>query len=163
RRRPLLAPRLRRCARGSARAGGLVKSILRQLIALLTPAQRRLWLSLVPLLFVAGAIETASTGLVFGLVKIAGDPGFVFQHEPLATLFRALPWRSPSGVVLAYGVFLAAFFALRGLILLGITFLEQRAIAETASQLSTRMFDAYLAAPYAIHLRHSPTELAHEA
>src|SRR5262249_11276077 len=62
-----------------------------------------------------------------------------------------------------YGVFLAAFFALRGLILLGITFLEQRAIAETASQLSTRMFDAYLAAPYAIHLRHSPTELAHEA
>src|SRR5262249_39702105 len=121
------------------------------------------WLSLVPLLFVAGAIETASTGLVFGLVKIAGDPTFVYHHEPLATLFHALPLRGTNGIVLAYGLFLAAFFVLRSLILLGITFLEHRAIAETASQLSTRMFDAYMAAPFAVHLRHSATELAHDA
>jgi ATP-binding cassette subfamily C protein len=137
--------------------------ILRQLALLLTPAQRRRWLSLVPLLFVAGAIETASTGLVFGLIKIAGDPGYVFQHEPLATLFRALPGHGPGAVVLGYGVFLATFFVARSVILLGITFLEQRAGAETAAQLSTRLFDAYLTAPYAVHLRHSPTELAHDA
>src|SRR5262249_23931056 len=83
--------------------------------------------------------------------------------EPLTTLFRALPWQNPRGVILTYCIFLALFFIVRSTVLVAITYIEHRAVAETAAQLSTRMFDAYLSAPHALHLRHSPTELAHDA
>jgi ATP-binding cassette subfamily C protein len=139
-----------------------VKALLRRLNALLTPAQRRRWLALVPLLFVAGAIETAGTGLVFGLIKIVGDPSYALRHQPLTAIFGALPWQSPRAIVLAYGVFLAIFYIGRSLTLLAIAYLENRAVSDTAAQLATRLFDAYLEAPYALHLRHSATELAHD-
>src|SRR5262249_21367848 len=118
RRGPLLAPRLRRRARGRPDEAHGMRELIRMLSTLLTPAPRRRGAAFVPFLSLAGAVETAGAGLVFGLIKIAGEPDYVFRHEPLATIFHALPWQSGRGVILTYGVFLAAFFIVRSLILL---------------------------------------------
>ena len=51
-----------------------MRTTIAQLRALLTPRQQRRWLALAPLLCLTGAVETAATGLVFLLIRVASDP-----------------------------------------------------------------------------------------
>jgi ATP-binding cassette subfamily C protein len=135
--------------------------LLRSIEKLLTREERRRWRKLVPLLFVSGAIETIATGLVFVLIRIAGDPGYALRTEPLATFFRLLPIHGDRAIVITYGALLALFFVVRSFLLLFVANTHARAASETTSALSTRMLDRYLAAPYGTHLRHKSSELAH--
>jgi ATP-binding cassette subfamily C protein len=140
-----------------------VRELLRKLARLLTPAQKRRWLALLPLIVLAGFVETMATGLVYGLIKIAGDPSYVTQVPPLAWAFGALGVSGPRAITLVYGLFLAAFFLVRSALLALVAHAQSGAVAFTIAGLSTRLLDAYLGAPFALHLRHSASELAHDA
>jgi len=137
--------------------------VLRKLLFILTPAQKRRWLALAPLLVLTGVVETLATGLVYGLIKIAGDPSYALRVRPLAALLDLVGARSDREIVLAYGLLLVAFFLGRSLLLALVVRAQSGAAAFTMAGLSTRLLDAYLGAPFALHLRHSPTELAHDA
>jgi ATP-binding cassette subfamily C protein len=58
---------------------------------------------------------------------------------------------------------IAGFFVLRSLLLVFVAHRQARAAAETTVGLSTRLLDRYLVAPYGVHLRHTPSELAYNA
>jgi ATP-binding cassette subfamily C protein len=140
-----------------------MRRLIGELRALLVAGERRRWQALVPLMVVGGVVETVATGLVFVLIKVASDPGYADHVEPLATLVALLPWRGQAAVVVTYGALLALFFILRSLLLVLVTYLSSRAAADTMAGLATRMLARYLAAPYAVHLRHNPAELAFHA
>ena len=140
-----------------------MRDLLRSFARVLTPAQRRRWILLAPLLVVAGFVETVATGLVYVLIKIAGDPGYVSRSAPLSAIFDALDIHGERAVVLSYGLFLTGFFVLRSVLLALVARAESGAMAFTMAGLATRLLDAYLGAPFALHLRHSASELAHDA
>jgi ATP-binding cassette subfamily C protein len=137
-----------------------MRRVIHALRALLTAGELRRWKALLPLMVLGGVVETVATGLVFVLIKVASDPGYADHVEPLATLVRLLPWRGQAAIVVGYGALLALFFIARSGLLALITYLQSRAAADTMAGLATRTLDRYLAAPYAVHLRHSPSELA---
>ena len=142
-----------------------------KLRALLSPAERRRWLALGPLLVLTGVIEMLGTALVFLLVKVAGDPGLARTLPAWRRLLSWLPdgiahdWvdASDRGIVLAVGTFVAIFFVGRSLMLLVVAAAQSRAVADTIAGLSSRMFSGYLAAPYPTHLRYTSSELAYDA
>jgi len=134
--------------------------VARKLFSLVTPAERRRWLALGPLLVLTGVVEMAGTGLVFLLVKVAGEPAAA-AHMPLwGRVLAALGIASDRGMVLATGAAVALFFVLRSLVLLAVARAQSRVVADTIAGVSTRIFAGYLAAPYPVHLRHTSSELA---
>jgi ATP-binding cassette subfamily C protein len=140
---------------------------VRKLLGLLTPRQRRRWLAMAPLLILTSAVETVATGLVFLLIRVTSDPSHALRVRPLAKVMELLPSSGPGPtghtLVLASGAFVAAFFVLRSLLLLLVRHVESRAIAHTIAGLSTRVFESYLAAPFAAHLRLNPSDLTYDA
>jgi len=137
-----------------------VLTVARKLFSLVTPAERRRWLALGPLLVLTGVVEMAGTGLVFLLVKVAGEPAAA-AHMPLwGRVLAALGIASDRGMVLATGAAVALFFVLRSLVLLAVARAQSRVVADTIAGVSTRIFAGYLAAPYPVHLRHTSSELA---
>ena len=62
-------------------------TLARKLFSLVTPAERRRWLALGPLLVLTGLVEMAGTGLVFLLVRVAGEPATA-ARVPLWGRFR---------------------------------------------------------------------------
>ena len=135
-------------------------TVARKLFSLVTPAERRRWLALGPLLVLTGVVEMAGTGLVFLLVKVAGEPAAA-AHMPLwGRVLAALGIASDRGMVLATGAAVALFFVLRSLVLLAVARAQSRVVADTIAGVSTRIFAGYLAAPYPVHLRHTSSELA---
>jgi len=142
-----------------------MRTLIRQLRVLLTPAEQRRWLALGPLLVLTGAIEMVGTGLVFALIKVAGDPASIWRMSLAARAAQAIGWSPSSGehpVVLATGCFVAAFFLLRSVALILVTRAQSHATSQTIAAMSGRVFQRFLAAPYAIHLRHTSSELAHD-
>jgi ABC-type multidrug transport system fused ATPase/permease subunit len=140
-----------------------MRALIGKLGALLTPAERARWLRLVPLMVISGAIETIATGMVFVLIKIAGDPHYAWTVEPLKSIFSVLPWKSHRAIVLVYCGLIAGFFVLRSLLQVFVADRQARAASETGAGLSTRLLDRYLRASYTVHLRHTPSELAYNA
>src|SRR5256885_15641652 len=126
-----------------------MRQLLASFASVLDPAQRRRWMLLAPLLVVAGLVETVATGLVYVLIKIAGDPSYVTRSAPLSAIFDGLDLHGPRAVVLGYGIFLTGFFVLRSVLLALVARAESGATAFTMAGPSTRLLDAYLGAPFA--------------
>src|SRR5262249_38738983 len=95
-----------------------------------------------PLLVIAGFVETAATGLVYVLIKRAGDPGYASRSAPLAAILRVVGVTGEREAVLAYGLFLTGFFLVRSVLLALVARVESGAAAFTVSGLSTRLVDA---------------------
>ena len=140
-----------------------MRELLRKLGSLLTPHERRSWLGLLPLLAFTGVLETIGTGLVFALIKIVGDPSYIRRVPVLSSIVAGLPWHSDRAVVLGGGAFLATFFVFRSIVLVFVAHRQGRAVADTTAALSSRMFDVYLGAPFAAHLRRSSADLVYDA
>src|SRR3954452_5426161 len=142
-----------------------MREFIRKLRALLTPAERRRGLALAPMLVLTGLVEMVGTGLVFALIKVAGDPASLWRSPAAARVMTAFGWSpltSERPVVLATGSFVAGFFVVRSLVLVGVTRAQSRATADTIAAFSGRVFRSLLAAPYVTHLRHTSSELAHD-
>ena len=142
-----------------------MRDFIRKLRVLLTPAEQRRWMALAPMLVLTGLIEMVGTGLVFALIKVAGDPANLWRMPAAARVMTAFGWSpltSERPVVLATGIFVAAFFVVRSLVLVAVTRAQSRATADTIAAFSGRVFRSLLAAPYVTHLRHTSSELAHD-
>jgi ABC-type multidrug transport system fused ATPase/permease subunit len=115
------------------------------------------------LLCLTGVVETAATGLVFLLIRIASEPALGLRAPVLGRVLAQFPSAGDRGIVLGYGAFLALFFVGRSLLLLLVKYVEARAVSETIAGVSARVLESYLAAPFSVHLRHSSAELAYDA
>jgi ABC-type multidrug transport system fused ATPase/permease subunit len=139
-----------------------VLTFSKKLLSLLIPAERRRWLALGPLLVLTGLIEMGGTGLVFLLIKVAGDPAAAWRIPAWRHVLTWVSASSDRSTVVATGVFVALFFVVRSLALLAVSRAQSGAVAETIAGVSTRMFACYLNAPYPAHLLHTSAELAHD-
>ena len=112
------------------------------------------------MLVLTGVVEMAGTGLVFLLVKVAGEPATATRIPLWGRMLAALGIATDRGTILGTGAVVALFFVLRSLVLLAVARAQSRVVADTIAGVSTRIFARYLAAPYPVHLRHTSSELA---
>jgi ATP-binding cassette, subfamily B, bacterial PglK len=132
---------------------------VRRCLALLAPAMRWRWALLIPVVLAAAAAETLGAAAVFGLIKIIGNPSQAATLPVARAVMDRLPARDPHSVVLAFTVLVMAFYVARNALLAGAVYAQETVAATSAADLSRRLLDGYLAAPYAFHFRRNSAVL----
>jgi ATP-binding cassette subfamily C protein len=132
---------------------------VRQCLALVAPSLRWRWALLIPVVLAAAAAETIGAAAVFGLIKIIGDPSQASSLPVARAVVERLPARDPQSVVLAFTVLVMAFYVTRNALLAAAVYAQETVAAASAADLSRRMLDGYLAAPYAFHFRRNSAVL----
>jgi ATP-binding cassette, subfamily B, bacterial PglK len=136
-------------------------SDVRTCLGLLSPQARWRWIALVPFALAAAAAEAVGAGAAFGLISILGDPGRAATLPIAGWIHGRLPWRDDASVIVVFTVLTMAFYVARNGLLAAVTWVEERALSLSVRQLSHRLLAAYLAAPYAFHVRHNSAGLIH--
>jgi len=111
----------------------------------------------------AAALEVIGLGAVPVLVVIAADPAQARQHRSVQGVLEWLGLETTSEILVAGGIALIAFFACRTLYLVASYYLQDRITRNREVELSTRLFGAYLNAPYTYHLAHNSVQLLRTA
>jgi ABC-type multidrug transport system fused ATPase/permease subunit len=132
---------------------------VRACLGLLSPWARWRWAALIPLALAAAAAEAVGAGAAFGLITILGDPARAAALPVAAWVYPHLPAHDNRSVVLAFTLLVIAFYVARNLLLAGVTWAQERALNASVAELSHRLFDAYLAAPYDFHFRRNSAAL----
>src|SRR5688572_8698846 len=132
---------------------------IRRCLALLAPRLRWRWALLIPVVLAAAGAETMGAAAVFGLITIIGDPSQAATLPVARALVEHLPSRDPHSVVLAFTVLVMAFYVVRNALLAGAVYAQETIVAASAADLSHRLLDGYLAAPYAFHFRRNSAVL----
>src|SRR5688572_28144984 len=128
-------------------------------LGLLAPSLRWRWAWLIPVVLAAAAAEAVGAAAVFGLIKIIGDPSQAATLPLARVVLDRLPSRDPHSVVLGFTVLVMAFYVARNALLAGAVYAQETVAASSAAELSRRLLDGYLAAPYAFHFRRNSAVL----
>jgi ATP-binding cassette, subfamily B, bacterial PglK len=132
-------------------------------LEVLTPGERWRWAALVPLAVATAAIEALSAAAVFAIVRVLHEPAAA-ASLPLPALLRArLPAHDPAAVVTWIVVLLIGLYVVRGVFLIGTSYLRHIVMTVSAASLAERLLAAYLTAPYAFHLRRDSANLIRKA
>ena len=120
----------------------------------LVPRHRRWqWAVLVPLALAAAALEGVGAGVVLTLGTVVAEPAQA-SSLPLGSRIAAwLPSTEPKELIIAASAGVIVFYIARGLLLTMFAWVQERVVQRTAAGVARRLFQAYLAAPYAFHLR----------
>ncbi|HEX2386619.1 MAG TPA: ABC transporter ATP-binding protein, partial [Candidatus Binatia bacterium] len=116
------------------------------------------WAAMLPLALVAAALETVGAAAVFVLIKVVSDPANVRQL-PFASW---IPQRITGGgrdAVLWISLAVAAFYVFKNAVLGFFAYMHQKVICDSEAALGRRMFEGYLALPYAMYLRRNSAEI----
>lgn len=129
--------------------------VIRKSVALLDPAIRRRWLALSAMGVIAAALETSGTAIVFGVISLIGNPAKIADVPVIGGQLIWFVDRFGDRAVIAISFFAAMYFIVKNVFLLFETYFRERCTAETALNLGTRLFDAYLHRPYIYYLQHN--------
>src|SRR5687767_2832703 len=99
---------------------------------------------------VTAMLEAIAAAAVFGVVRMLADPAAAVPL--LGGLQDWLPAGEPRDVVITVLLLLIGLYALRGAFLAGAVHLRHSLAGSSATGLAGRLFQGYLAAPYAFHL-----------
>lgn len=124
----------------------------------LPPHLRWRWAAMLPLALVAAALETVGAAAVFLLIKVISDPAGI-RHLPFAPWVPARMADGGREAVLWISLGIAVFYLFKNGILGLFAYLRQKVISDSESALARRMFEGYLALPYALHLRRNSAEI----
>jgi ABC-type multidrug transport system fused ATPase/permease subunit len=128
-------------------------------LGLLRPAERWRWAALVPVAVATAAVEALSAAAVFAIVQVVHDPAAAASIPPLRLLVGLLPAGDPDTAVSWIVALLIGLYVIRGVFLVAASYLRHAVMAASAAALADRMLAAYLATPYAFHLRRDSASL----
>jgi ATP-binding cassette, subfamily B, bacterial PglK len=122
----------------------------------------RWWLVLALAVLVA-ALEAVGAVLVLVLLGALADGVTGTSIPLLGDLAGWLPGRDDEARLLTTAVLVGVFFLIRGAVLLVQHYVHFRVTELASAELSTRLFDGYLAMPATFHLERSSSELVRNA
>lgn len=136
-----------------------MKAEVKKLYALL-PRRDHVNILLILLMMVFGALlEIIGIGVIPLFVAALTSPYILFDHE------IAGPWLQAAGIedaqsLLVYGaVIMITAFTVKNCYLIGMRYVIARFVYNRFSSISTRLFKAYMNAPYTYHLKRNSAEL----
>lgn len=123
----------------------------------------RRWLLVVALAVAVSAVEAGGTLLVFVLLELVSGADDALTLPLVGDLQDRVPTWAATDLYLAVAGTIAVFFVLRGLLLLVQAYVSHRVVENAGAQMSSRLVEAYLALPYAAHLRRNSAQLVRNA
>ncbi|MBN2450478.1 MAG: ABC transporter ATP-binding protein [Lentisphaeria bacterium] len=136
---------------------------LRKLLLLFGPSD---WFrfGLIVLLMLGGAVlELIGLGAVPAFVAVVGRPDLVDRYPTLEQRLRAFGIDSAADLITWGSALLILLFFLRTFYMVVSYYIQDRVVRNRQVELSHRLFDAYLRAPYTYHLTHNSAYLLRNA
>lgn len=131
---------------------------LRRFLRYLSPQSRRYFWGLIVLMVLAAGFEVVSLGTIPLFLGILAGGEAAHTHPWAAAANDALGLTGGRDLLVAGAVLVGTMFLVQTLFLAGVAYLRARYAARIITELSNRLFDAYLYAPLAFHAqRHSST------
>lgn len=132
---------------------------LRRTLVVLGPDRRwRWWLLVVLALFVA-AFEALGAVLILTLLELIAEPSDGLQVPAFGDLGERFPGMDDRTLLLGVAGAVAAFFVIRGGVLVATAYIQGRLVQSAAAQLSAHLVRGYLALPYIFHTQRNSAEL----
>jgi ATP-binding cassette, subfamily B, bacterial PglK len=136
----------------------LVRTI-KQALHLMAYDHRGRWVLLVILALVASGFEMVGAILVYVLLALVIDPSGSVELPVLGDLQALFAGRDEQTVLIGLAIAMGVFFALRAVVQISVTYVQQRVAHNAGARLSNRIVEGYLRLPYAMHLQRSTAEL----
>jgi ATP-binding cassette, subfamily B, bacterial PglK len=131
---------------------------VRKCIMFLPRQLRWRWAAMLPLALVAAALETVGAAAVFLLIKVISDPAGIRQL-PFAAWIPAHMAHGGRDAVLWMSLGVAVFYLLKNGLLGLFVYMHQKVVCDSEAALARRMFEGYLALPYAMYMRRNSAEV----
>lgn len=132
---------------------------LRQAFRLIGRGQRRRWILLIALALIASAFEMLGALLVYVLLALVVDPSGDVDLPLVGDVRQLAAGVDEQALLLAMLVTMGVFFAMRAIVQVAVTYIQQRVAQNTGARLSNRLVAGYLNWPYAAHLHRNSSEL----
>lgn len=140
-----------------------MRSTIRNALHLVGREYRLRWIALAVLALVASGFEVVGAALVYVLIGLVADPSGDVELPLLGDVREVVRPADETGFLLAVIAAMAGFFFLRGLVQVGVKYVQQRVAHNAGARLSNRLVDGYLRWPYAVHLQRTSYELIRNA
>jgi ATP-binding cassette, subfamily B, bacterial PglK len=108
---------------------------------------------------VGAAFEAVGIGLVVPLISAIGNPSLIQDHRAFRILYEWIGARSTEEFLLRLSILLLVVYALKGLCLGALAYMQSWFIYRKLAQLSGNLLMYYLRRPYAFHLQHNSVDL----
>ena len=125
---------------------------VRKAVVLLPRRLRWHWAGLVPLAVLTAALEALGAGAIFVFLRLLADPAGFTDTAPGGPLLERLPSVSERSMLVAVGGGLIAFYVVRNGVLSAAAYFRDWLVQRSITEVSTRLFRAYLRTSYAFHL-----------
>jgi ATP-binding cassette subfamily C protein len=134
----------------------------RKATALIRAEERRRWIAVGGAAVVVSVAEAASTLLVFALLGLLSGEAKGLQLPLVGDLASLVPWTGMD-LLIATGLAAALVFIMRSALILAQQYVQFRVAENTGARLAARLFEGYLAMPFAWHLQRNSSELVRNA
>ncbi len=134
---------------------------VRDCYSLLTPADRRRWLRLVPLIALTSMTEVVGAMGIFVLVAALADPRSLAGLPLFGDLLNGFASAEPKRFSLVIVVIVFLFYLIKSALFAVTEYAQATASARTAANLSVRMLTGYLRAPYLFHAARNSADMVH--
>jgi ATP-binding cassette subfamily C protein len=132
---------------------------LYKLVRLFQPSDWLRFALVVIMMLGAAVLELVGLGAVPLVVAAAIDPALARRSHIASSILDALKADSPVEILAWGGSILLGFFLCRTLYLVLSYYIQDRVVRNREVELSCRLFEAYLRAPYAYHLSRNSTQV----
>ncbi len=134
--------------------------LLHQVWSILSPAERRRFLLLQPLVVCTALLETAGLASIVPFLALLSDPAALTREGTLKTVYEATSFSSPTSFFFAVGVGVLVLVTVGNAVNGLTTWALLRFSWMGNHTLSLRLLESYLARPYSYFLEHNGAELA---
>lgn len=116
-------------------------------------------IGLLALMFVGAIMEMIGIGAIPAFILIVSSPNKVLMHPFSGEIFRWFGVNDSRGLLMVGSIGLIMFFIFKGLLVSLINYIKIRFVQFKYIDLSTKLFNSYIFAPYTFHLDRNSSEL----
>ncbi len=128
-------------------------------LRLLTPAERKTAMLIMPLIILSGFADMVGVAMIFPFLKVLGEPGLVQSNSYLSYVYTWGGFGSADEFIFVLGIgFFVMLLATAGLKILTV-YVANRWLEGRIHSLSKRLLAAYLKQPYPFMLQRNSSEL----
>lgn len=133
--------------------------MIKTILAILTPAQRKKIIVLVFISIVISCIETVGISAILPFITLANDFSLAQSNEYYAYAYNLLNFTTEKSFVITFGLALVSFYFTRGFLNLGYTYLIQNFAQGVFHSASTKLFSNYMHIKYQDMLKRNTSDL----
>ena len=134
-----------------------MKSIFRNLNAILNKKQKNYLILLVLFSIILGLVETISIGSLAGFIIFISEPEMISQKIPLPIIKDFILSLEITELAFFSSIILILIFLFKNLFLLFFYFFQEKVVKNIYINLAKNIFGSYLLLPYSFHVNQNPS------